>query len=677
MEPPHPYGAIGLNPTSKLEETNLSLTEEQQDKSTIPDIPGGSGPPADPEHPPPEEADIPPAVSNTQNNPTPTLNPNKSNAPKKSSGKPAPKQKPPQQPCGIPDVTYTLDTVKKLDTGTSYLAGALRLETSSDIWDLYKEDKSTKPWLDRYIADRGDKFGWTPPLDKKYDTLNPRLLGTIWSDLRYKAVLLSPTCPRQGDAEVTERLVTTLGTAWYSFQLMRSRPDLFPKSSLGSGNVAVEAYDWLHAWKLLSYIRGQVSKGIVPTTSQHGRPLPPEIYNDPAAKPQVIGPPVSNPTEYPVDEILGFTQEEFVAYRDAFDSANLGDDQNLALDNESLDRAADLVRELSKSVEKSLDARQQRDIIRAPMTAAQRQHLIRLLVEKSDQFQAKGILFEPASTIVPLEAANRSALVSQVDQPDVDDKEGLDEERLAQLQKAREYIRISANPGPSFEDACENFGINRKTQLAELDRTGNESIILKRHQVTGVKFMQDQEQSKIGGGIIADSCGLGKTTQMLAYLALSTRLLEKGSGEFKPTLILCPPSVIDTWFDEWQLRFQDIFNVRLFHGSRKHTSNVRRANAIIDNIDELRPWLEVLDRTDPNTARTIILSSYQTWAKRTTCEDTMDHGEATPQTSRPKRPKVCHPRLLGFSPVGRIGGGPYPGVKNLVLSRPVFESGCN
>ncbi|OJJ51858.1 hypothetical protein ASPSYDRAFT_936479 [Aspergillus sydowii CBS 593.65] len=165
---------------------------------------------------------------------------------------------------------------------------------------------------------------------------------------------------------------------------MQSCPDLFPKSSLGSGNITVEAHDWLYTWKLLSYIRGQVSKGIVPTISQHGRPSLLEIYNDSAVKLQVIGPPGSNPTEYPVNEILGFTQEEFIAYRDAFDSANISDDQNLALDNKSLDRAANLVHELSKSVEKSLDTRQQQDIIRALITAAQQQHLIRLLVEKSD-----------------------------------------------------------------------------------------------------------------------------------------------------------------------------------------------------------------------------------------------------------------------------------------------------
>ncbi|BCS23170.1 uncharacterized protein APUU_31395A [Aspergillus puulaauensis] len=69
------------------------------------------------------------------------------------------------------------------------------------------------------------------------------------------------------------------------------------------------------------------------------------------------------------------------------------------------------------------------------MTATQRQELVTLLVEKSDQFLTKGILYEPASTIVPVETANPPAGFDQLDQPDVDDKEALDEERLAQLQK--------------------------------------------------------------------------------------------------------------------------------------------------------------------------------------------------------------------------------------------------
>ncbi|BCS30039.1 uncharacterized protein APUU_80342S [Aspergillus puulaauensis] len=92
--------------------------------------------------------------------------------------------------------------------------------------------------------------------------------------------------------------------------------------------------------------------------------------------------------------------------------------------------AADLVRELLETVEKSLDARQQRDIVRAPMTATQRQELITLLVEKSDQLKSKSILYKPASTIGLLETANLSAVVGQLDHPDVDNKEGLDEERL-------------------------------------------------------------------------------------------------------------------------------------------------------------------------------------------------------------------------------------------------------
>lgn len=52
---------------------------------------------------------------------------------------------------------------------------------------------------------------------------------------------------------------------------------------------------------------------------------------------------------YAVDDILGLTKDEFAAYREELEP--LRDDEPLVLDNDRLDLAADLVRELSKTVE--------------------------------------------------------------------------------------------------------------------------------------------------------------------------------------------------------------------------------------------------------------------------------------------------------------------------------------
>lgn len=52
----------------------------------------------------------------------------------------------------------------------------------------------------------------------------------------------------------------------------------------------------------------------------------------------------------------------------------------------------------------------------------------------------------------------------------------------------------------------------------------------------------------------------------------------------------------------------------------KHTSNTKRSNAIIDNVEELRQWLKGLDPEDPKTAHSVIRTSYQTWWERATCK---------------------------------------------------------
>ncbi|KAL4958616.1 uncharacterized protein BDV14DRAFT_206514, partial [Aspergillus stella-maris] len=561
----------------------------------------------------------------------------KGKKPKKSSGKPAQKIKPVPQPCGIPGVTYTLDYVKKLDSATSHLAGAFHFEDSSEVWTLYKADKSTKPWLDGYIAARSNAFGWQPKQAvKKYDTINPKFLGTIWTDERYRAMLVNPQCPAQGDAEVTEKTMTTWGTAWYTFQLMRARPDLFPKSKVEGNQVTVEPHDWLHGWKLMSFIRGQVNKGLVPATGQQGDPSVPEIYVDPALSSTEGESATRQSAASTMEQIIGLTENEFASFTESFeeDEDNRRDEKS-AISNEGLDFAADLVRELAKTVEMSMDPKQQREIVRAPMSDAQRASLIRLLVHSSDRFVTSCVKWEPLDTMVSDEEVDSHPVEPM---ENLDNAPELDDEGVQQLQKARELICKHGHQDLSYEDACGQFNINPTTQVATLDKAGKTTLVLKRHQVTGVKFTSDQENGPVRGGMIADACGLGKTTQMLAYLAMVTRDLTKDAAPFQPTLVLCPPAVIDTWYDEWAKRFKEIFTLRLFHGSRKHTSNVRRQELIIDEVTELQQWMGALDATDPRTARTIVLSSYQTWSKRTTSEGE-DDGEKTTATisRRPKR----------------------------------------
>ena len=108
------------------------------------------------------------------------------------------------------------------------------------------------------------------------------------------------------------------------------------------------------------------------------------------------------------------------------------------------------------------------------------------------------------------------------------------------------------------------------------------------YQKTAVKWMWELHNQR-AGGIIADEMGLGKTIQVIAFLAGL-----HNSGLFKPTLIVCPATVLKQWLREiraWYPRFRVAIlhdslgfsqsRIESKNGNRKHETLVR----IIRNSD--------------------------------------------------------------------------------------------
>ncbi|HBK08723.1 MAG TPA: serine/threonine protein phosphatase [Acetobacteraceae bacterium] len=89
---------------------------------------------------------------------------------------------------------------------------------------------------------------------------------------------------------------------------------------------------------------------------------------------------------------------------------------------------------------------------------------------------------------------------------------------------------------------------------------------LRPYQSQGVDWLQFLGSAGLGG-VLADDMGLGKTVQTLAHL-----MIEKAAGRLdRPSLILCPTSLIPNWLAEAR-RFAPELSVLALHGSARKAS---------------------------------------------------------------------------------------------------------
>jgi SNF2 family DNA or RNA helicase len=153
-------------------------------------------------------------------------------------------------------------------------------------------------------------------------------------------------------------------------------------------------------------------------------------------------------------------------------------------------------------------------------------------------------------------------------------------------------------------------------------------LLLNLWQVMGAAWILQQEQGLIGGGVVADDCGVGKTVSALTAIKVDAdrAKAKAASGEkvtFRPTLILAPSIVVDVWFTECQQFFPDLLMYRYFETKTKVSNLTLRERVLPSNPDHLRRWLETeCPSDDPATGYKIVVSSYSTWWQRTLKQQT-------------------------------------------------------
>ena len=97
--------------------------------------------------------------------------------------------------------------------------------------------------------------------------------------------------------------------------------------------------------------------------------------------------------------------------------------------------------------------------------------------------------------------------------------------------------------------------------------------ILRKYQRTGYRWLRTLDAYGMGG-ILADDMGLGKTLQVLAYL-----LSAKEGGETRPSLIVCPASLVLNWAAECE-KFTPQLRCLVMDGTAAHRA------ALAERFDE-------------------------------------------------------------------------------------------
>jgi superfamily II DNA or RNA helicase len=117
---------------------------------------------------------------------------------------------------------------------------------------------------------------------------------------------------------------------------------------------------------------------------------------------------------------------------------------------------------------------------------------------------------------------------------------------------------------------------------------------LRPYQQEGLNFLCHLTRAKLGG-ILADDMGLGKTLQTLTWLAW---LHNQNAANPKPTLVICPASVLHNWRREAEKFTPHLKVLVLESGNARHNlrKQIPQHDIIVTNYALLRRDLEALQK---------------------------------------------------------------------------------
>ena len=112
-------------------------------------------------------------------------------------------------------------------------------------------------------------------------------------------------------------------------------------------------------------------------------------------------------------------------------------------------------------------------------------------------------------------------------------------------------------------------GAAQKNRLEPMDEEPLDPVferLLRPYQKEGVRWLRFLQRNRFGG-ILADEMGLGKTLQTLVWLTMAAA--ERTGADRKPSLIVCPTSLVDNWVAE-AARFTPWLKIGAMTGADRH-----------------------------------------------------------------------------------------------------------
>ena len=106
--------------------------------------------------------------------------------------------------------------------------------------------------------------------------------------------------------------------------------------------------------------------------------------------------------------------------------------------------------------------------------------------------------------------------------------------------------------------------------------------VLKGYQQDGYRWLAYLDE-KGTGGLLADEMGLGKTVQVIAHMA---RLADE--GRLRPSLIVCPKTLITNWGAEIRRFFPSQKRVGVLQGGRANADELAGFDIVLMSYDTLR-----------------------------------------------------------------------------------------